>query len=167
MPASGHFTSLTYSTPSVALSKVSFPSTNDIVGVSHFFVSTSVPSTVLNVPNPLHGSEVLYACNALSGTINVAYSIHDSSKALLLVSGTSSARHVTVSSFLHAAKADEPILFIPVPIVMDTRPLLPSKALNPMFVTELGMVTDVRPLQLPYLQIALYQRFTNQTAEKC
>ena len=32
-------------------------------------------------------------------------------------------------------------------MVTDVRPLQPSKALKPMDVTELGMVTDVRPLQ--------------------
>ena len=49
---------LSYSTPSVAHENVSFPSTNDIVGVSHFFVPPSVPSRVLIVPNLLQGGVV-------------------------------------------------------------------------------------------------------------
>ena len=85
------FISLTYSTPSVAQLYTSSPLTNDIVGVSHFFVSTSVPSRVLNVPNPLHGSVVLYASIADAGTLRVAYSIYESLNASVFVEGTFSA----------------------------------------------------------------------------
>ena len=62
------FISLTYSTPSVAQLYTSSPLANDIVGVSHFFVSPSEPSIVLIVPNLLHGSVVLYASIADAGT---------------------------------------------------------------------------------------------------
>lgn len=41
----------------------------------------------------------------------------------------------------------------------DVRPLQPEKASRPMYVTLLGMVMDVRPLQSQYLQVVLYQRF--------
>ena len=47
---------LIYSTPSVAQVKLSSPLLYDITGFSHFFVSASVPSSALIVPNPLHGA---------------------------------------------------------------------------------------------------------------
>ena len=58
------------------------------------------------------------------------------------------------------------ILFMPLPIVTDSIPEQDEKACNPIDVTLLGMVTDVRPLQPPYLQLAVYQCILIKTVEK-
>ena len=44
---------------------------------------------------------------------------------------------------------------------IEVKLLHPPNAATPMLVTELGMVTLIRSLQLKYLQITLYQLFAN------
>ena len=44
-------------------------------------------------------------------------------------------------------------------MVTEVSPLQPENAPPPMVVTELGMVTEVSPLQVEYLQVVLYQLF--------
>ena len=50
------------------------------------------------------------------------------------------------------------MLVTELPMVTEVRPLQLEKAVPPMLVTELGMITEVRPLQLLYLQVVLYQK---------
>ena len=91
MLTSSHFISLTNSTPSVEQVKSSSPFAYDITGFSHFFVSASVPSSALIVPNPLQGAVVLYEDNEEHRTWRVEYSMPDHSKAVPSVEGTFSA----------------------------------------------------------------------------
>ena len=51
----------------------------------------------------------------------------------------------------------ESYLGLPYSTRIDIKPLQPEKAYCPMLVTLLGMVTDVRPLHLEYLQVIFYQ----------
>ena len=88
---SSHFISLANSTPSVEQVKSSSPFAYDITGFSHFFVSASVPSSALIVPNPLQGAVVLYEDNEEPGTWRVEYSMYEPSKAEAFVEGTFSA----------------------------------------------------------------------------
>ena len=46
-------------------------------------------------------------------------------------------------------------------MVIEVKPLQPSKQDSPNEVTDEGMVIEVKPLHSMYLQIALYQRFTS------
>ena len=46
------------------------------------------------------------------------------------------------------------------------RPLQPEKAAFPILVTELGIVTEVRLLQIWYLEVIDYQLFAVNTVEK-
>ena len=45
-------------------------------------------------------------------------------------------------------------------MVMEVKLLQPSKHQSPKEVTEEGMVIEVKPMQLTYLYIILYQLFT-------
>ena len=49
---------------------------------------------------------------------------------------------------------------------MEVKPEQPEKAPYPIFVTELGIVTEVRPLQYAYLEVIDYQLFAVNTVEK-
>ena len=51
-------------------------------------------------------------------------------------------------------------------MVSDVNLLQYSKARSPIFVTELGMVTDFKPLQREYLEVIDYQLFAVNTVEK-
>ena len=57
------------------------------------------------------------------------------------------ALEVTMVNLLHLAKADSPILSTFSPIVTLSIWAQPLNALLPMEVTELGMVTSVKPVQ--------------------
>ena len=107
----------------------------------------SVPSIALIVPKSLHGFVVLYACNALSGTIKVQFLMFTPLKISILVLGTFFAKHVTVSILLQSAKAPNSIFSTPDPIVIEERPLQNPKAFCSILVTEFGIITDVKPLQ--------------------
>ena len=51
-------------------------------------------------------------------------------------------------------------------MVTDVSPVQNWKARSPMLVTELGMVTDVSPVQYWYLQFVVCQRLLVKTVEK-
>ena len=62
-------------------------------------------------------------------------------------------------------KAIFPILVTELGIVTEVRPLRPQKAPYPILVTELGIETEVRPLQYSYLQPIITQYFIDNKSE--
>ena len=60
----------------------------------------------------------------------------------------------------------ESYFVFPVSTFIDVRPSHQPKTAMPMLVTLFGMVTEVRPLQLQYLQVVSYQIFARKTIEK-
>ena len=63
-------------------------------------------------------------------------------------------------------KAIFPILVTELGIVTDFKLLQPSKVLFLILVTEFGIVTDVKLLQSKYLEVIDYQLFAVNTVEK-
>ena len=61
---------------------------------------------------------------------------------------------------VHPEKAQSPILVTELGIVTEVRLLQLKKAQPPILVTELGIVTEVRPLHRKYLLLVDYQYYT-------
>ena len=67
---------------------------------------------------------------------------------------------VMLRSPVHPLNAFSPIDVTELPIVTEVRPVQFAKASYPIDVTELGMVISVSPVQPLYLQVFYYQLFT-------
>ena len=76
------------------------------------------------------------------------------------------AKHVISARALHPANAPVPMRVTELPMVTLVRPVQPENAEYPMLVTELGMVTLVKPVQKSYLQLVVCQIFSIKTVEK-
>ena len=63
-------------------------------------------------------------------------------------------------------KALEPILVTLLGIVTEVKPLQEEKASSPIFVTLLGIVIELKPLHPEYLQPIVCQRIPFKTVEK-
>lgn len=56
-------------------------------------------------------------------------------------------------------KAQSPMLVMPLPMVMEVKPVHSAKAVSPMLVTRLPMVMEVRLVQPPRAELAMPTTF--------
>jgi hypothetical protein len=90
--------------------------------IIHHSLSSS-PETAVIFPNPFHTGAALYASTALAGTFNTQSSMLTSAKTLLLM-----------------------FCGVGLRLVTEVKLLQPEKASSPIFFTELGMFTEVKPV---------------------